>query len=273
MRLGTGPAAALLLIASHCSAMRPSAAAERAYANYVGHLARRLERQHASPGTYLAILNLAPPERAGAERQLLSGAVRVEPVHGGTWRVNDALMHHWRGEAFVPGATAKEMLAVLRDYKHFSRYYAPEIVSARAFAEHGSFATVEVRFKKQMAITIVLDAEYRVETALTTRTRGYSISRSTHIWQIDQPGTAHERRLPEGQEDGFLWNLNSYWSFIQWRNGLLMECEAVSLTRSVPTGLGWLIEPVIEDLPRTSLEFTLRATENALADVRKGTRQ
>ncbi|HEX7360109.1 MAG TPA: hypothetical protein VF283_06435 [Bryobacteraceae bacterium] len=273
MRLRTGSAAALLLIASHCSAMRPSAAAERAYASYVARLEMRLGRQHASPGTYLAVLNLERPERTDAERHLLSGGLRIEPVHGGTWTVHGALMHHWRGQAFVPGATAKEMLAVLRDYKHFPRYYAPEVVSARVLAQHGRFAMVEIRFKQQMAITIVLDAEYRVETALTASTRGYSISRSTHIWQIDQPGTAHERRLAAGQEDGFLWNLNSYWSFIQWRHGLLMECEAVSLTRSVPWGLGWLIEPIIEDLPRTSLQFTLRATEDALAGARKETLQ
>ena len=45
-----------------------------------------------------------------------------------------------------------------------------------------------------------------------------------------------------------------------------MECEAVSLTRDVPVGLGWLITPIIADLPREALEFTLRATRNALIE-------
>jgi hypothetical protein len=58
--------------------------------------------------------------------------------------------------------------------------------------------------------------------------------------------------------------LNSYWSFEQRREGLFIECEAVSLTRDVPVGLGWLIMPIIETLPRASLEFTLTATKNAL---------
>jgi len=43
-----------------------------------------------------------------------------------------------------------------------------------------------------------------------------------------------------------------------------MECEAVSLTRDVPLGLGWLITPIIGELPREALEFTMRATKNAL---------
>jgi len=69
----------------------------------------------------------------------------------------------------------------------------------------------------------------------------------------------------EGEDDGFLWRLNSYWSFLRMNGGLLMECEAVSLTRDVPRGLGWLITPIIQNLPRTSLEFTMKATTNALA--------
>ena len=44
-----------------------------------------------------------------------------------------------------------------------------------------------------------------------------------------------------------------------------MECEAVSLTRDIPTGLGWMIEPIIRDLPRESLVNTLQKTKEALA--------
>jgi hypothetical protein len=94
--------------------------------------------------------------------------------------------------------------------------------------------------------------------------RGYSRSRSTHIWQIDQPGSVSERRRPEGDDDGFLWRLNSYWSFAERPEGLVIECEAVSLTRDVPAGLAWLVTPVIQTLPRSSIEFTLTATRNAL---------
>ena len=43
-----------------------------------------------------------------------------------------------------------------------------------------------------------------------------------------------------------------------------MECEAISLTRDVPTGLGWLVQPIIQDLPKQSLESTLRETRAAL---------
>jgi hypothetical protein len=185
-------------------------------------------------------------------------------VNGGSGQVNGGLLHHWRAVAFVPEATPQDMLALLNDYNNLSRYYSPEVVSSHALANNGTMTTLAMRFKKQQVVTVVLDAEFQVESGLAGSSRGYSFSRSSNIWQIDQPGTEHERRLAEGADDGFLWRLNSYWSFEQRSDGLLIECEAVSLTRAVPTGLGWLIMPIIGTLPRDSLQFTLTATKNAL---------
>ena len=229
------------------SAAHLNPTAENAFESYIQKVEARLTRQRSS----------LDPE--------LRGDIRIEPVNGGTWEVNGGLLHHWRGAAFVPDASTKDMLAVLRDYNHLSRYYAPEVVSSRALTDSGERATLSMRFQKRQIVTVVLDAEFETESGLDGNNRGYSFSRSTHIWQIDQPGTAQERRREEGLDDGFLWRLNSYWSFAESRDGLLMECEAVSLTRDVPAGLGWLLRPVIKGLPRVSLEFTLTATKNALA--------
>jgi hypothetical protein len=44
----------------------------------------------------------------------------------------------------------------------------------------------------------------------------------------------------------------------------MIECEAVSMTRDVPMGLDWLIAPIMQELPREALEFTLTATKRAL---------
>jgi hypothetical protein len=39
-----------------------------------------------------------------------------------------------------------------------------------------------------------------------------------------------------------------------------VECRAISLSRNVPLGLGWMIEPIIQKLPRESLIKTLEDT-------------
>jgi len=243
----------LLLAPALSPAPRLSRPADSAFKTYTADVEARLARQHAQPDTCVAM-----PARE-------AGAVRVEPVNGGSWPVSGGLLHHWRAAALVPGAQPQDLLALLQDYNRLARYYAPEVVSSRALTVHGERATLAMRFKKQQVITVVLDTEFDVQSRLTGAGRGYSFSRSTHVWQVDHPDSANERRRPEGDDDGFLWRLNSYWSFERRPEGLLMECEAVSLTRDVPAGLGWLIMPIIETLPRASLEFTMTATQKALA--------
>ena len=243
-----------ILLTVDCWAAHLSPPAERAYAFYVAKVEARITRERGKPGPYLAV----------RDSEIGSQTLQVEPVNGGTWPVEGALLHHWRATAFVPNATPKDLLAVLRDFSHFPRHYAPEVVSTRALTDDGETATVAVRFKEQKMLTIVLDGQYQVESKLFGNEGGYSVSRGLHFWQIDDPGTTHEQRRPEGNDDGFLWRLNSYWSFTRVRGGLLMACEAVSLTRDVPAGLGWLITPMITDVPREKLEFTMRATRNAL---------
>jgi len=257
-------AAIVLLVTPPCSAARLSPPTLRAYENYIAIVEKRLEQQHASRDTYLAALSLGTAGRTDADGQPRSGELRIEPVNGGTREISGGLLHHWRGAAFVPGAKATDMLALLRDYTHLSSYYAPEVESSRLISDRGGVATVAMRFKKQIVVPIVLDTEYDVRTAMTGPGEGYSLSRSTHIWEVENPGTSRERRMTEGNDDGFLWRLNTYWSFLEVPGGLLIECEAVSLTRDVPAGLGWMIAPVIQQMPRESLKFTLSATRNAL---------
>ena len=89
--------------------------------------------------------------------------------------------------------------------------------------------------------------------------RWYSRSYSTRIAEVDDG-----QELPPGEDHGFLWRLDSYWRFEERDGGVYLECEAISLTRSVPLGLGWLINPIIQSLPRDSLVNTLRETREAL---------
>ena len=61
-----------------------------------------------------------------------------------------------------------------------------------------------------------------------------------------------------------MWKLYSYWHFYQRDGGVYMQLEAVSLTRGIPPGFGWLIRPFITSIPQESLAFTLTHTRDAL---------
>jgi hypothetical protein len=82
--------------------------------------------------------------------------------------------------------------------------------------------------------------------------------------EVADAGKPNEREMPPGKDHGFLWRLNSFWRYEGADGGVFVECEAISLTRDVPAGLGWLIDPIIRDLPRESLVNLLTATRQAL---------
>jgi len=261
----TGTAAALLLLAVPGAAAHLDPSGRHALDEYVTSLEARIERQHGGSETFIAVLSGGLSHRIHTLAELESGTVIVESVLDHPRPVPGGLVHHWRGSAFVRGAKSKNMIALLRDYNGLPRHYGPEIQSASVLWERAGAASVAIRMKRKQVLTVVLDGEYDVQTQPVGTNRGFGVSRSTHIWEVDAAGTVHERHMKEGDDDGFLWRLNSYWSFLEVPGGLLIECEAVSLTRDIPGGLSWLAAPLVEELPRGSLEFTMQATRNALA--------
>ena len=126
--------------------------------------------------------------------------------------------------------------------------------------------SASMRVRQKHVLTVVMDMTYDVAFARLDTQHGYSSSRSTRVAEIDSPGTSKERALSDSEEHGFLWRLNTYWSYEEGDGGLYMQIESVSLTRSIPTGLAWAIKPFVESVPRESLEFTLRSASN---DLRK----
>ena len=52
--------------------------------------------------------------------------------------------------------------------------------------------------------------------------------------------------------------------FQEQEGGVYVQLEAISLTRDIPDGLGWLIRPFVTSIPRESLVFTLDRTRKAL---------
>jgi hypothetical protein len=138
------------------------------------------------------------------------------------------------------------------------------VLQEKILMQQGDHYQVVMRVRQRHVITVVTDTTYDVTFGRLDARHGYSNSRSTQSSEIDSPGTRRERALNSSEEHGFLWRLNTYWSYEERDGGLYMQIESVSLSRSIPTGLGWAIGPFVERVPRESLEFTLRSTCNAL---------
>jgi hypothetical protein len=153
---------------------------------------------------------------------------------------------------------------MVQDYNHHKDLYKPEVLDSRLLSRQGDDFRIYLRLLKKKVITVVLNTEHEVKYTRLDATRWRSASRTTKIAEVENAGKPDEREKPPGAGEGFLWRLNSYWRFAERDGGVWVECEAISLTRDIPTGLGWLVDPIIRNLPKESLENTLRATRAAL---------
>jgi len=230
-----------------------------AFDRYIRRVESDVEAQTRAGEGFLFVAN---NERRAVLR---AGTILTEPhIPRGELKVPGGLVHDWMGAVFIPATRLQPVLDLVQSYDRHKEYYTPEVVDSRLLARSDGDFKIRLRLLKKKVLTVVLDTEHAVHYESHDPLRSWSFSRSTRIVEIQDAGRPSEKALPPDTGHGFLWRLNSYWTFQERDGGVYVECEAVSLTRDVPRGLGWVIEPIIRSLPRESLANTLRATRAAV---------
>jgi hypothetical protein len=267
----------LYLTAALCSVARPASATNlepktvEAFNRYVATAEAQIDEQLSRGQPFLWVESLPPGRRAALEAQLEAGQVVIarldatgkaeaeKPIS-----VPDGMIHHWIGTVFIPGATLAQTLALEEDYDHQEEYFHPDVMRSRILRHEGNDFTIELRLYKKKVITTVLETEHEVHYTLVDATHAWSRSRTIRIQEVNHAGEPDERLEPEGRDRGLLWRMNTYWRFKQKDGGTYVECQSISLTRDIPTGLGWLIGSYVNSVPRESLDFTLETTRAAV---------
>lgn len=238
----------------------PSAGATAAFDQYVAKVEARLARQHARETGFVA-----GAEDSAKSARLKQGEIATENLmRAEAADADGAMLHHLRGTAFVPGATAAQFEQLLRDYGDYPSRFAPDVVRASVLSQSAYEVRAKLRYRQTNVLTVVLDATYDVHFGQLDAEHRYLISRSRSIKEIWREGKADERALSVQEEHGFLWRQNTYWSCEERDGGLLIQIETISLTRDIPRGLGWALRPYVESVPREALDFTLTHVRDAL---------
>jgi hypothetical protein len=252
----------LLMDAPRLLMGEPTPAAVSAFNSYSKAVESRLAQQHRSSNTFLAPLASDPED---LKTRLREGELIIEKLTPSTdVNLSGALLHHWRGTAFAPGAKAADFEQLVRDFNSYPQHFSPQVLHAKVLTQGGDRMQAWMRVRQKHVITVVMDTTYDITFGQLDVRHGYSISQSTRIAEIEAAGTGAERTLSANKDHGFLWRLNTYWSYAERDGGLYLQIEAISLTRSIPRGVGWAVQPYVESIPRESLEFTLRSACNAL---------
>ena len=176
----------------------------------------------------------------------------------------EGLIHHWVGVVFIPGTGLDDVLGVLEDYDRQSTNYAPDVERSRIESREGEHFRVFLRFRRHKVITVVLNTEHDVHYFRDAPGRAHSRSSAMRIAEVENPGRSDEREKQPGEDGGYLWRMETWWRMEERDGGVYVQSEVASLTRDIPTGLGWLVGPFVTSIPRETLLFTLESTRRAV---------
>jgi len=231
--------AAVAAMAVPCGATQLTPETSRAFDHYTGLVEKQL-----STGPNLGTGARADAKSAAhrGETVVVDAKIADVPVPGG-------LIHDWLGVLFIPGASMASVQAVMTDYDAYKHIYQPDVTDSKLLSRDGDRFRVFLRLYKHEFMTLIYDSEYDVRYNSPAPDRMEIVSRSTRISQ-------------SGEDHGFLWRLNTYWRFEQADGGVYAQCRAVSLSRGIPFGFGWL-RGFLQKFPRESMVDTLEATRRA----------
>jgi hypothetical protein len=241
---------------------------KQAFERYVKLTDARNEAEIKRGADLLWIDGLSGPQRSEAYADLKRGEVKMQKLetreNGGTIPCPSGMIHHWVGVVFIPSAKLRDVLEPLEDYDRHSLYYSPDVERSKLESREGDHFLVFLRFRRHKMVTVVLNTKHQVQYFHDAPGRAHSRSSAVRIAEVENPGKSDEREKKPGEDDGFLWGMETWWRMEERDGGVYVQSEVASLTRNIPTGLGWLIGPFVTEIPKETLTFTLEATRKAV---------
>lgn len=266
--------AALFVCLAYC---RLATAAElkpktiSAFDRYVAATEARFAGELQPGGNFLYIDGFSADQKSAAYTQLKQGEILVDKLEtrGMSSDIPDGMVHHWVGIIFIPGVTLAQTLPVVKDYDRRAELYKPDVIASRTTSHHGDDFTMFLRLRQKKFTTVVFNTDYAVHWGRVAPNKVFSNSISTRIAEVKDPDKPDGEELPVGTGHGYLWRLNTYWRFEEKDGGVYLQCEALSLTRDMPTGLGWLLKPLVTAIPKASLNRALGQTRKVVQEEGK----
>jgi hypothetical protein len=251
--------ASILHAAPHAAALKPETL--DAWGRYV-QTADAAMQARLQPGHPFLWVDQMPDGR----RQLRGGEILVAGVgEQNPKKVPGGLIHHWVGAAFLPNSDLSSVLRIVRDYSHYRGYYNPTVLNARAIrqtADEDRFCVLLMN--KVLFSKITLDTEWESLFTQAGSRRWYSMTSAIRVQEIDDYGQAGQHELPAGEGGGYIWRSHSITRYEQADGGVYVELEAMVLSRDIPAGLRWLVNPMVRRVSKSAMTTSLRQTLDAV---------
>lgn len=258
--------AALLCAAADAADLQPETV--KAWAAYTEATEQRMATEMSSGNGFLAMDFQTRAEAQNSRRSVLAGKTLIEQVktydkRGRAIEIPEGTVHHWRGAIFVPGATLEDVLERLRNPVPADAEQE-DVLANRVLEKSPGQYRIYLKLQRSKIVTVVYNTEHLVRYRLHGNTRVSSSSVATKIAEVERRNNV-EREKPQGHDSGFLWRMNSYWRYEQVAGGVLMECESMTLSRSIPPVIQVMARPLINGVARESMQRTLETLRGRMA--------
>lgn len=261
---------ALSGISAHANDLKPETVA--AFNRYVAAREAQMEND-SKAGQFLIVDRLPDLPRQNAYDQLRRGQPYIEELYSEENHhpitIPNGLIHHWAGVIFIPKGTLAETVAVLQDYDDHEKFYKPQVRRAKLIERKGNESKIFEQFYSKSIVTVILNVYFDVVETPMGSTRTQSTSHSTRIAEVVDIGNPGEHERTDGKDHGYMWRLNSYWRVEEKDGGVYVQTETITLSRTVPLMLAWIINPLTKTIPRDVIVQLLADTQMAV--VTRGT--
>jgi putative flippase GtrA len=257
------PPAVLLLGALRATAADLQSKTLKAWGEYVQLTERRISAELSSQKGFLS-LDFQDASKAEHERQaMLKGEILIKRMATGadgrrSIPVPDGMIHHWKGSVFIPGVTLDFVLSRVNN-PGLEDTRQEDVLDSRILESAPGQLKLFLKLQRSKIVTVVYNTEHLVRYQRHGNGQASSSSIATKISELERLQGNAEREKPEGCDRGFLWRMNSYWRYQQVPGGVIVECESMTLSRSIPSLLEYMIRPIINSVARESMHRTLQS--------------
>lgn len=214
------------------------------WGRYVDITQERMAKELSDATRFLA-LDFTPGGGA-ARTVILAGDMPIGEVatlweNKTTINVPNNWVHHWRGAVLIPGVRLDQVFARLQEAVPGTGQgdVVKSVIRGKEISKDGAHLRTYMQVQRSGSVAtigyhFVYNTEHEVMFTRRTPTRGSSTSVATRIAELYHPGSKEEREFAAGEDGGYLRRWNSYWRYEEVGAGVIIECEALTLSRDAP---------------------------------------
>jgi len=245
----------------------------KAWQQYVAAAEKRMQPELSSSSGFLSFDFQTKRESAQERKELLQGIIPVQRIdpeknQGRSVPVPNGTIHHWRGSVFIPGVDLNYVLLRIEN-PELEKSRQEDVLDSKVLEKRPEEIKLYLRLQRSRIVTAVYDTEHLVRIHRHGKGMASSSSIATRIVELERSNGKWNIAKPEGKDRGFLWRMNSYWRYQQVPGGVIVECESMTLSRSIPFLLAPMARPIINSIARESIQRTLISLRERLVQGKK----